>query len=47
MSSREQFPEKPPEYDAAFVFVDDGQRERKVPPWAMKVIMDEDEIVEL
>lgn len=37
-----QFPEKAPDFDVAFVFVDDGQRELPpVPPWAMKVTLDE------
>lgn len=40
-----QFPEKPPKYDAAFVFVDDGSRELPpVPPWAMKLVIDEHDI---
>ena len=39
------FPEKPPDFDAAFVFVDDGSRELPpVPPWAMKVVIDERDI---
>lgn len=42
-----KFPAEPPDYEVAFVFVDDTPRERKVPPWAMKVVMDEDDIVEL
>ncbi len=37
-----QFPEKPPSYDAAFVFMDeDGRELPPVPPWAMKVVVDE------
>lgn len=37
-----QFPEKMPDYDVAFVFVDDGSRELPpVPPWAIKIIIDE------
>ena len=37
-----QFPEKPPDYDAAFVFMDDGERELPpVPPWACKIVVDE------
>ena len=40
-------PVPPPAYETAFVFVDDTPRERKVPPWAMKVIMDEDDVFEL
>lgn len=40
-----QFPEKPPGYDAAFVFVEEEGRETPpVPPWAMKVLVDEAEI---
>ena len=37
-----QFPEKPPEYDTAFVFMnDEGKELPPVPPWAMKVVIDE------
>lgn len=37
-----QFPEKPPDYDAAFVFVEEEGRETPpVPPWAMKVVLNE------
>ena len=36
------FPEKPPDYDTAFVFMDEGGRDLPpVPPWAMKVVIDE------
>lgn len=43
-----QFPEQPPDYDAAFVFVDDGSRELPpVPPWAMKLVIDERDISRL
>ena len=42
-----KYPEKPPEYDTAFVFVDETQTDRPIPPWAMKVFMSEDEIIEL
>lgn len=39
------FPEKTPDYDAAFVFVDDGSRELPpVPPWAAKLVIDERDI---
>ena len=41
------YPEEPPEYECAFVFVDDLCQTRQVPPWAMKVLMTEDEILEL
>lgn len=37
-----QFPEKAPDYDAAFVFMDTGEKDLPpVPPWAMKVVIDE------
>ena len=40
-----QFPEAAPDYDAAFVFMDNGERHiPSVPPWAMKVIIDEEGI---
>lgn len=36
------FPEKTPDYDVAFVFMDDEGRDLPpVPPWAMKVLIDE------
>ena len=42
------FPDKPPDYDTAFVFMDDGANEiPTVPPWAMRVIMDEEGIERL
>ena len=42
-----KYPEEPPDYECAFVFVNDDGAARKVPPWAMKVLMTEDEILEL
>lgn len=43
-----QFPERPPDHDTAFVFVDDGSRELPaVPPWAMKLVIDERDISRL
>ena len=40
-----QFPEAAPDYDAAFVFMDSGEEHTpSVPPWAMKVILDEEGI---
>ncbi len=37
-----QFPDAMPEYEVAFVFMDDGDRVLPpVPPWAMKVVLDE------
>ncbi len=41
------FPKKPPEYETAFVFVNDGSTDVRVPPWAMKVVLDEDKILTL
>lgn len=43
-----QFPEKMPDYDVAFVFVDDGTAELPpVPPWAVKIAIDERDIERL
>lgn len=33
------FPQAPPPYDAAFVFIEDEGQARDVPPWAMKVVL--------
>lgn len=38
------FPEKKPDYDAAFVFVEDGHNNPDVPPWAIKLVLQKDEI---
>lgn len=35
------FPRRQPAYDAVFVFLDDGYSDPMVPPWALKVILDE------
>ena len=43
-----QFPEKTPEFDAAFVFMDEEGRDiPPVPPWAMKIVSDEAGITQL
>lgn len=40
-----QFPEKAPDYDVAFVFVEDeGRDTAPVPPWAMKLVLTSDEV---
>ena len=39
-----EFPEQPPDYDVAFVFVDSGDPLPNVPPWAMRVLVDEEGI---
>ena len=41
------FPDRAPAYDVMFVFVENKGRERRVPPWAMKVVMDDEAIEEL
>ncbi len=33
------FPDDPPQYDVAFVFVEDEGRPRRVPPWATKAVL--------
>ncbi len=40
-----QFPETAPDYDSAFVFIDNGEEHiPSVPPWAMRIIIDEEGI---
>lgn len=38
------FPEKKPVYDTAFVFIDDNYNNYDVPPWAIKLVLQKDEI---
>jgi predicted metal-dependent peptidase len=38
------FPAKKPDYDAAFVFIDDGMNNYDVPPWAIKLVLQKKEI---
>ena len=39
------YPDKMPPYDVAFVFIDNGETHLpNVPPWAMRVVIDEDGI---
>ncbi len=38
------FPEKKPDYDAAFVFIDDKYSQPEVPVWAIKLVLQQDEI---
>ena len=38
------FPAKKPNYDTAFVFVDDDYNNPDVPPWAIKLVLQKDEI---
>ncbi len=40
------YPKKQPDYQTAFIFLDKGQESRaKVPAWAIKYVLDEDEII--
>ena len=38
------FPAKKPDYDTAFVFIDDEYNNPDVPPWAIKLVLQRDEI---
>lgn len=38
------YPERKPDYDTAFVFLDDDYRELKVPPWAMKLVLGREDV---
>ena len=38
------FPAQKPEYDTAFVFVDDGWNNYDVPPWAIKLVLQKDDV---
>ena len=38
------FPERKPEYDVAFVYIDDDYNNPFVPPWAIKLVLQSDEI---
>ena len=39
-----EYPAKKPDYDTAFVFVEDDYNNPNVPPWAIKLILQKDEI---
>ena len=38
------FPAKKPDYDTAFIFIDDDYNNPDVPPWAIKLVLQKDEI---
>ena len=38
------FPRKKPPYDTAFVFSGDDFNDKDVPPWAIKLVLREDEV---
>lgn len=40
------FPERKPAYDTAFVFIDDGLEKPPIPPWAIKLVLDEEDLLE-
>jgi predicted metal-dependent peptidase len=40
------FPEKRPPYETAFVFLDNGVETPNVPPWAIKLVLDAEEMEE-
>lgn len=40
------YPVKAPAYDTAFVFVEDMFSDESVPPWAMKVVLEEEQLME-
>ncbi|MDE6882441.1 MAG: hypothetical protein K2P48_04915 [Lachnospiraceae bacterium] len=39
------YPEWMPDYDVAFVFLEEDENAPKVPPWAIKIVLDEEELV--
>ena len=39
-----EFPARKPSYETAFVFVDDDYNNPDVPPWAIKLILQKNEI---
>lgn len=41
------YPEKKKDYDVAFIFVNDDDTAPKVPPWAIKVVLSEEDIGEM
>lgn len=40
------YPEHMPDYDVAFVFLREDENAPKVPPWAIRIVLDEEEIEE-
>ena len=38
------FPEKKPDYETAFVFVQDGYEIPEVPPWAIRLVLQKEDI---
>lgn len=40
------YPEKKPPYDTAFVFMQKDYKDVDVPPWAMKLVIEEEDVKE-
>ncbi len=40
------YPERMPEYDVIFAFLEEDERKPQVPPWAIQVVLDRDEMEE-
>ena len=40
------FPENKPDYETAFVFIKDGYWNPEVPSWAIKLVLEENEVLE-
>ena len=38
------YPERMPDYDVAFVFLQEDENAPKTPPWAIKIVLDEEEL---
>ena len=38
------YPEKMPPYETAFVFLEEDYEDREVPPWAMKLILEAEDL---
>ena len=40
------YPEQMPDYDVAFVFLNDDENAPRVPPWAIRIVLDEEDLEE-
>ena len=40
------YPERMPDYDVAFVFLHEDENAPKVPPWAIRIVLDEEALEE-
>lgn len=39
-----QFPQAAPDFDTAFIFLDEGGEDVRIPPWAIKVVLNREEL---